>query len=70
MSDVRWGILGAANFARNHMGPAIAAAPPVAAVDRKPRRLVIRPGFRDWLMVFPFEKELACKPIIFKFMNM
>lgn len=27
MSDVRWGILGAANFARNHMGPAIAAAP-------------------------------------------
>ncbi len=27
MSDVRWGILGAAKFAREHMGPALALAP-------------------------------------------
>lgn len=27
MKDIRWGILGAANFARQHMGPALAAAP-------------------------------------------
>lgn len=27
MADLRWGILGAANFAQQHMGPAIAAAP-------------------------------------------
>ncbi len=27
MSDVRWGILGAAKFAREHMGPALTLAP-------------------------------------------
>ncbi|MCG2591517.1 Gfo/Idh/MocA family oxidoreductase [Ramlibacter sp. XY19] len=27
MADVRWGILGAANFARQHMGPALTLAP-------------------------------------------
>ena len=42
MGDIRWGILGAAKFARQHMGPAIAAAPGghlAAVASRDPQKV-------------------------------
>ncbi len=67
MTPLRWGILGAANFAQNHMGPAIHAAKGadlVAIATSDPAKAVGFQAFAPGLQVFDSYDALLADPSI------
>jgi predicted dehydrogenase len=67
MTSLRWGILGAANFARNHMGPAIHAAKGAELVALATSSAQKAKGFQDFapgLQVFDSYDALLADPTI------
>ena len=67
MSTTRWGILGAAKFAREHMGPAIAAAEGAelaALATSAPERAVTFQKFAPNLAIYDTYDELLADPTI------
>ena len=67
MSTTRWGILGAAKFAREHMGPAIAAAEGAelaALATSAPERAVPFQKFAPILAIYHTYDELLADPTI------